>query len=77
MKKHKWTEEDDIVAFYLYKFGTRNISYVIEEISGILGMSTDSLKMRIKNFRALDTGSGLSHYAKLFIINTKITQKPI
>ena len=65
MKKHKWSKEDDIVAFYLYKFGTRNISISIDDIANTLGMSTASMKMRIANYKALDKGRGLNHYSKL------------
>ena len=65
MKKPSWTKEDDIVAFYLYRFGDKELLYSVEEISGILGMSATSLKMRVANFKALNTGRGLDHYAKL------------
>jgi hypothetical protein len=65
MKNHKWSKEDDIVAFYLYKFGRGNLSYSIEDISNKLGMSTASMKMRIKNFKFLNKHKGLKNYAKL------------
>lgn len=65
MINHRWSKEDDIVAFYLYKFGKGNLSYSIEGISNQLGMSPASMKMRIKNFEFLDKYKGLKHYAKL------------
>lgn len=65
MKKHRWSKEDDIVAFYLYKFGTKNISISINDIANKLGISTASIKMRIANYKALDKGKGLDHYAIL------------
>ncbi|RAR75765.1 hypothetical protein [Flavobacterium aciduliphilum] len=57
----KWDTSDDIVAFYLYKFGT------VEEIkksSLILDIKLTSLKMRISNFAYLDNKNGLDNYAK-------------
>lgn len=65
---HQWSREDDIVAYYLYRFG---VEYSIpsmsdfKAISKILGMSEASLKMRIGNFQALAGAGGLEHYAKL------------
>ena len=63
-KNHKWTEEDDIVTLYLYKYGEEEIPYTLEDISRNLGMSTNSLGMRIANFKAIDGKGGFAHYGK-------------
>ena len=65
--KHKWTERDDIIVYYLYKFGTKNLTFSIEELGKKLGIKPESIKMRIENFRAIDTKNqkGLKNYAKL------------
>ena len=63
--QHRWLKEDDIVAFYLYRFGPESLIMTIGKISKILGMSEASLKMRIGNFQAIDGAGGLQHYAKL------------
>jgi len=62
---HKWTKNDDIVAFYLYRFNMSGFNFSIEEIAEQLGMSKESLKMRINNFKAVDGRGGLKNYAKL------------
>ena len=62
---HKWSKEDDIVAYYLYKFGPESLMIRIGDISSILGMSESSLIMRIRNFQAIDGAGGLQNYAKL------------
>ena len=62
---HKWTKNDDIVAFYLYRFNVGGLNFSIEEIAVQLGMSEASLKMRISNFKAVDGRGGLKKYAKL------------
>jgi hypothetical protein len=62
---HKWTKDDDIVAFYLYRFGTDDLNTSLEEIADYLGMNAGSLKMRIQNFQALNGAGGLKNYAKL------------
>jgi len=62
-KYHKWTEKDDIVAFYLYKFGDKDIPFSIGDVGTNLGMGVNSLKMRIANFKAIDGKGGLEHFA--------------
>jgi hypothetical protein len=63
-KYHKWTEEDDIVTLYLYKFGDGELSFSLEEIGEKLGMGVNSLRMRIANFKAIDGKGGLEHFAE-------------
>jgi hypothetical protein len=63
MKRHSWTESDDLVALYLYRFGLKRGAPSVEEFAEALGISVASMKMRIANFRAIKTGSGLGHCA--------------
>lgn len=63
-KYHTWTEEDDIVTLYLYKFGDKDIPFSLEDIGRKLGMGVSSLKMRIANFKAIDGKGGLEHFGK-------------
>src|SRR5262249_51377726 len=65
MTRHHWTEQDDIAALYLYKFGSLGRAPTIDAVARNRGMSADSLRMRVSNFHAIDTGSGLSHSAQL------------
>jgi len=61
-KYHKWTEEDDIVTLYLYKYGDEEIPFTLEGIGKNLGMGVGSLRMRIANFKAIDGKGGLTHF---------------
>jgi 5-methylcytosine-specific restriction endonuclease McrA len=63
-KFHKWTEEDDIVTLYLYKFEDKGLPYSLAEVGEKLGMGVDSLKMRIANFKAIDKKTGLANFSK-------------
>jgi hypothetical protein len=65
MSNHKWSYEDDVVAYYLARFGDRDLPGTLKEIGTILGMGEGSLRMRIGNFRALDGTGSLDHTAKL------------
>lgn len=58
---HKWKITDDIVAFYLFKCGSK---LEIEFTAKKLGIKLSSLKMRIKNFAFLETNKGLSNFSK-------------
>ena len=60
-QKHKWKITDDIVAFYLYKSGSKlEIDFAAKK----LGIKVTSLKMRINNFAFLATNKGLSNFSK-------------
>ena len=62
--KHKWTECDDLAALYLHKHGTTHIGLSLEDITRRLGISTASMKMRVKNFQSADGGRGLPNVAE-------------
>ena len=74
--QHCWTEDDDIVAFYLSRFQSiRFLSVSLSTIARILSerprpdgsrsapMSLASLKYRIGNFDYLDRKPGWSNHA--------------
>ena len=61
---HKWTEDDDIVAFYLYRFKEIGFPFTRDRVAEKLGISVASLNMRIGNFKAIAGEGGLSHPAK-------------
>lgn len=60
---YTWTEADDLVALYLYQYGETS-DVTIAGVAAERGMSESSLKMRIANFSVIDSGSGLSNWAK-------------
>ncbi len=62
---HRWTEKDDIVTLYLYKYGDKDLPFSLDGISQKLGMSLGSLRMRIANFQAIDGQGGLEHFARI------------
>ena len=63
MKKHKWTEMDDKIAFYAYlsRYNEAQIKHIMDKYN--LKMTYSSFKMRIANFRHLKEGIGLSHHS--------------
>jgi len=63
--QHRWTEDDDVVAFYLSRHGTRRLPLMEAGIAKHLGVSEGSLARRQANFAHLDGRPGLPHAAKL------------
>jgi hypothetical protein len=62
--RHAWTENDDLVAFYLSRHGSRFLPLTEGGIAAALGMSEASLAMRQGNFAHLEKKQGLSHVAQ-------------
>lgn len=62
MVRHEWTEGDDVAALYLHKYGDGKAT-TVEQIATSRGISAASLKMRVGNFKALESGSGLRNWA--------------
>jgi hypothetical protein len=63
--KHKWSHSDDVLTFYLYRYGEKGPVTMVR-VARRMGFSDlGSLKMRIKNFAAIDGQVGLENYAKL------------
>jgi hypothetical protein len=62
--RHRWSEGDDLVAFYLQRHGHARLPYTIARVAGRLGIPEGTLRMRIGNFKALDGPGGLRNWAK-------------
>ena len=61
---HTWTECDDIVALYFYRFGVGRLGLSLENASNALGITPSSMKMRLRNFKSLEGAGGLSNVAQ-------------
>jgi hypothetical protein len=63
---HVWSREDNLIALYYYRFGTKFLELDEKQIANEIGTTVASLKMQSKNFEMLDTGrSGLSDYSQV------------
>lgn len=64
---HEWSKEELVVAFYLTKYGNKNIYLKTEtDVAKNFGVSLGSLKMQMANFRYLlgDKKGSLTDYSK-------------
>lgn len=63
MANHRWSETDDIAALYVYRFGVERLGTSVTELARSRGIKPGSLRMRIKNFQAIDGTGGLENWA--------------
>ncbi len=56
---HKWTPEEDLVAYNWSKFSGRGISLSTDQVGAKLGMGGAAFRMRIGNFKAADAAGGV------------------
>ncbi|HEX8618372.1 MAG TPA: hypothetical protein VF911_12360 [Thermoanaerobaculia bacterium] len=63
MAKHRWSEADDIVALYVYRFGAERLAVSVTEVARSRNIKPGSFRMRLKNFQALDGKGGLENWA--------------
>jgi len=61
---HHWTEQDDMAALYVYRFGVEGTPYSINSMAERLGIGHKSFKMRLRNYRAIEGKGGLENYAR-------------
>jgi hypothetical protein len=64
MDRHTWSEADDLVAFYLYRFGTERLPFDIPTIAERRGIKPGSMRMRISNFKAYAGAGSLGNIAR-------------
>lgn len=61
---HRWSEGDDLAAFFVFRYGTTALPYSIETIAEHRGIGTDSFRMRVRNFKAAAGEGGLKNYSR-------------
>ena len=64
MDRHDWSEADDLIAFYLYRFGTEQLPFDMPTIAERRGIKPGSMKMRISNFKAYAGAGSLGNIAR-------------
>jgi hypothetical protein len=56
---HRWSEDDDLIGYCLYRFGPDVFGRSVEEIAGVPGMPFSSLNIKIANFKFIAGNGGL------------------
>lgn len=63
--KHNWTYNDDVVAYFICRFGVDDLIFDLNGICRKLDVKPDSMNMRIGNFKALEGTGKLINVAEL------------
>ncbi len=63
MSNHIWSDDDNLIAYYLYRFGDSDLTVNKKELGDILGMRLGSLSYKIGNFKAIDGKGNLDGYS--------------
>ena len=64
MLRHRWSVDDDLIAYHAFRFGPSDLDGNIQEIGEILGMGFNSFNLKIANFKAIAGMGGLANYTK-------------
>jgi hypothetical protein len=56
---HTWSEDDDTVALYLFRYGVSDLGVTEGEILRALDIAGDSMEAKKLNYKFLRTGEGL------------------
>lgn len=75
---HIWSEDDDLVGFYLYKYGVSELGVTHGAILKALDIGADSMEAKRLNYQALRTGKGLknaSEQSRMIYQRRRITPK--
>ena len=62
--RHSWSEADELVAYYLYRYGTSLLPFDVTTIADQRGIKRGSMDMRIRNFEAYAGTGALGHISK-------------
>jgi len=65
LPNHTWVEKDDLMVFFLCKFGAENSPLSKQEIADEIGASLGSVSYRIGNFNAINGIGKATNYAQL------------
>ncbi|HKQ47720.1 MAG TPA: hypothetical protein VJZ71_06610 [Phycisphaerae bacterium] len=58
---HKWSEDDDLIGYYLFRFGDAGLGTSKQELADRLGMGWASMNQKIANYKFLAGQPGLDH----------------
>lgn len=64
MPRHSWSVDDDLIAYHVFRFGSRDVDGDPQEIGAILGMGFNSFNLKIANFKAIAGLGGLENYTR-------------
>ena len=59
--KHEWSLDDDLIGYFLFRFGDAGLGISKKELAEKLGMGWASMNQKIANYKYLAGQAGLDH----------------
>ena len=61
---HHWSDDDNLIAYHVFRFGKRDLPSDLHEMGDILGMGYNSFMLKISNFKSIAGTGGLEGYSQ-------------
>ena len=61
---HHWSDDDNLIAYHVFRFGKRDLPSEIHEMGDILGMGYNSFMLKVSNFKSIAGEGGLDGYSQ-------------
>ena len=61
---HRWSDDDNLIAYCLYRFGGDVFGSNKHVLGDMLGMGHNSIALKIANFKCIDGQGGLDQYSQ-------------
>ena len=60
---HSWSDDDNLIAYHVFRFGKRDLPSELQEMGEILGMGYNSFMLKVSNFKSIAGKGGLEGYS--------------
>ena len=61
---HHWSDDDNLIAYHVFRFGKGDLPSEIHEMGDILGMGYNSFMLKVSNFKSIAGVGGLEGYSQ-------------
>ncbi len=60
---HRWSDDDNLIAYHVFRFGKHDLPSEPREMGEILGMGYNSFMLKVSNFKSIAGMGGLEGYS--------------
>ncbi len=61
---HHWSDDDNLIAYHVFRFGKHDLPSELHEMGDILGMGYNSFMLKVSNFKSIAGKGGLEGYSQ-------------
>ena len=61
---HRWSDDDNLIAYHVFRFGKRDLPAKLHEMGDILGMGYNTFTLKVSNFKSIAGKGGLEGYSQ-------------